>query len=333
MRDPGLKTLDLELILGPLSSRLPVPGCQFPVLRRETGGKSVSRFEFPERSKEQSVRTTKQVSKELTRNWPKIKEELAFLARYLTKWNLVKAITILSEARKSRFLRRRTPKYGSMNKGFTDEELGRFFGVIDDPKAHLLFSFQAILGLRIGEAVRISIKDINLKTRELRIFTEKSGKTDYLLIPQQLFDTTIKYIAAYEQDIAKARGFLFFSFNAGNRKPETENHITSETARDLFHDYTKRAKLDEIYGYSVGSRPKPLYRLSPHSLRHYAITNFCRKNGGNVMLAAKFARHSNLQTTQIYLHVEKDELYGGIERASDERLLERVRKMQSSLEV
>ena len=87
------------------------------------------------------------------------KKEMEFLGKHLTKWNLVKAITVLSDARKARFLRSRRPKYGSMNKGFTDEEVERFFGVMDDPFYHLLFSFQAILGLRIGEAVRVNEQD------------------------------------------------------------------------------------------------------------------------------------------------------------------------------
>jgi hypothetical protein len=49
----------------------------------------------------------------------------------------------------------------------------------------------------------------------------------------------------------------------------------------VFQKCMRKAKLDEIYGYTSGANPKPLYRLTPHSLRHYAITNFCRKNGGN----------------------------------------------------
>ncbi len=317
--------------MGPWSHEFSVSGSQLPVLRGETGQFTVPSFQFSACSKEQSPRKAKEISKELTKSWPRLKQELEFLGRYLTKWNLVKAITILSEARKSRFLRRRTPKYGSMNKGFTDEELERFFNFIDDPKAHLLFSFQAILGLRIGEAVRINIKDINLKSRELRIFTEKSDKTDYLLIPEKLFDVTVRYITSYEKEVALAKGFLFFSFREGRRTELTEPHFTTETAREIFHGYIKKAKLEEIYGYSNGARPKPLYRLSPHSLRHYAITNFCRKNNGNVMLAAKFARHTNLQTTQIYLHVGKNELYESIERAQDNEILERVSRMQENL--
>ena len=131
----------------------------------------------------------------------------------MSKTRLVSAITVLSEARKRRFLRSRRPKYGSMNKGFREEELERFFRFVEDPKFKLMFSYQAILGLRIGEAVRINVKDINLKTKELRIFTEKSGKTDYLLIPDQLFNSTLDFISAYEKEIADAKGFLFFSLN------------------------------------------------------------------------------------------------------------------------
>jgi len=274
---------------------------------------------------------TKQRTKELTQEWPKIKQEMEFLGRYLSKGNLVRAITILSELRKSRFLRRKNPKYGSMNKGFTDEELERFFSVVDNPKAHLLFSFQAVMGLRIGEAVRVNIKDINLRTRELRIFTEKSGKTDYLIIPVSLFDRTLQHIEAYEDEIAEAKGYLFFSLKPGRRTCLTEPRQTTHTARVLFQEYIRKAKLEEIYGYNSASRPHALHRLTPHSLRHYAITNFCRKNGGNVMLAAKFARHTNVQITMTYIHTRKDELYASIERAQDDRLLRRVKKMQESV--
>ncbi|MEM2908628.1 MAG: site-specific integrase [Candidatus Bilamarchaeaceae archaeon] len=304
---------------------------ELPVSRRENGGFSVPGNQFPECSEERPAWKAKQISKELTAKWPEIKREMEFLGRYLTKWNLVKAITILSEARKSRFLRRKTPKYGSMNKGFTEEELERFFSVIDDPKLHLLFNFQAIMGLRIGEAVRVNIKDVNLKTRELRIFTEKTGKTDYLLLPLDLFDAVLQYIADYEKEITACKGFLFFSMVQSRTTQFTEPHITTDTARVFFHEYVRKAKLEEIYGYTTTPHPRPLYRLTPHSLRHYAVTNFCRKNGGNVALTAKFARHTNLQTTMIYIHSKKEELYECIERANDDRLLRRVREMQDRI--
>jgi len=327
----GHRTPDTEHLKkenGPVESRSKVSSAGCPVSRQC----SVPGARFPVCCQAQmDSLTQKETTKLLTRNWTQLKENLEFLGTNLAKWNLVKAIKILSEARKRRFLRRRTPKYGSMNKGFTDAELEKFFSVIDNPKAHLLFSFQAVMGLRIGEAVRISVKDINLKKRELRIFTEKTEKTDYLLIPVVFFDAVLHYIDTYQEEIAKANGLLFFSQKQAYKKHDTGPHITSETARVLFHRYVRKAKLEEIYGYSMGGKVKPLYRLTPHSLRHYAITNFCRKNSGNVMLASRFARHTNLQTTQIYLHVDKNELYESIERAQDDRLLRRVRRMQEKI--
>ena len=261
----------------------------------------------------------------LRKNWCQIKQQMEFIARHAPKDKLVEGITVFSEARKSRFLRRRTPKYGSMNKGFTDEELPRFFGVVNDQRLHLLYGYQAVLGLRIGEAVRIHVKDINLKTRELRIETEKAKTLDFLLIPEQLFDATLNYIRNFETDIVAANGFLFFV------KDGKYGHVSISLARQKFNEYVQKAKLHEIYGYTNEAKPRTLSRLTTHSLRHYAITNHAKKNNGNVVLANKFARHRRLQTTMTYVYTSKEELYRSIERAQDTELLERVRRMQETV--
>ena len=260
-----------------------------------------------------------EIQKQLADNWQTLKQQFEFIARYAAKDRLVEVITIFSEARKSRFLRRRTPKYGTMNKGFTDEELQKFFSVVDDQRFQLLFSFQAVLGLRIGEAVKIHIKDINLKTRELRIETEKAKTLNFLIIPEQLFGMTLNYIRNFETQIVRANGYLFFV---------EDHHMSASCARQAFEKYIQKTKLYEIYGYSNDAKPRTLTRLTTHSLRHYAITNFAKKNNGNVVLANKFARHLRLQTTMTYIYTSKDELYRSIERAQDNELLERIKKMQ-----
>lgn len=219
-----------------------------------------------------SRRETKQL-------WPEAKEILEFLGRYLPKQRLIKALMILSNARKRRFLRSRIPKYGSLNKGFEEEELVRFMNALDDPKAELLFTFQAVLGLRISEVVKINIKDINLKTKDLRIHNEKADRIDYLPIPPQLFNKTLDFINQNEDDISSHKGFLFWAdlYPDHNDCP----HISKNFVRNIFRQAIKKAKLDETYGVSEGNTPKLLHRLTTHSLRHYAITNFARKNNGN----------------------------------------------------
>ena len=264
-------------------------------------------------------RSRKEAQAQIRKNWKGIKKELDFLAHYASKDKLAEAITIFSEGRKSRFLRRRTPKYGSMNKGFTAEELQKFFSIVSDARMHLLFSYQAVLGLRIGEAVRVHIKDINLKTRELRIETEKAKTLDFLLIPERLFDATLSYIKNFEAEITNAGGYLFFAQN---------RHLSISYARQEFNKYIKKAKLYETYGFSNDAKPRTLTRLTTHSLRHYAITNHSKKNNGNVVLVNKFARHRRLQTTMVYIYTNKEELYASIERAQDTELLNRIRRMQ-----
>ena len=70
---------------------------------------------------------------------------------------------------------------GSLNKGFTEQEVQRFFKTVDSDKFRLLFSYQSQLGLRVGEAVRINIKDIKFESRELVVKTEKATTLNTLL--------------------------------------------------------------------------------------------------------------------------------------------------------
>ncbi len=94
-----------------------------------------------------------------------------------------------------RFKKSRIPKYGSLNKGFGEQEVQAFFKVIKNSKFHLLFSYQAQLGLRLGEAVRINIKDVKFESRELVVRTEKAMTLDTLLIPTA-FSLTFNGIVA-----------------------------------------------------------------------------------------------------------------------------------------
>ncbi|MFN7990597.1 MAG: site-specific integrase [Candidatus Micrarchaeia archaeon] len=261
--------------------------------------------------------------------WPEAKRTLEYFGRFLPKQRLITALGILSAARKRRFLRSRIPKYGSINKGFTEDELVRFLNALEEPKMALLFTFQAVLGLRIGEVVRLHVRDLNLKTRELRITNEKADRLDVLPLPPQLFEQTVRYISDYEADIVRCKGYLFWA----DRHPKNNDcpYVSSNYARNVLRQAVQKLKLDESYGLSGGQIPKLLHRLTTHSLRHYAVTNFAKKNNGNVVLTSKFARHRKLETTMIYVHTGKEELYRGIAASQEDGILEKVRRMQEKI--
>ena len=139
-----------------------------------------------------------------------LKQELCVSIPHLSKHQLVDIRKLTIEQFKKRYQRSRVPKYGSLNKGFTELELKQFFRVIDNDKFKLLFSYQAQMGLRIGEAVKINIQDIKFETRELKVKTEKAGTLDILLIPIQLFQETLEYTKAHSNEVEQASGYLFF---------------------------------------------------------------------------------------------------------------------------
>lgn len=252
---------------------------------------------------------------------------MEWLGRNLPKQRLVRAIELLSEARKRRFLRRRIPKYGTLNKGFTEQELVRFLNAVEDPRMALLFTFQAVLGLRVGEAVKLHVRDLNLETRDLKIDNQKGSRADSLPIPEQLFEQVLKYISNYEDLITRAKGYLFWSETYPEKNPYP--YLDKNYIRNVFRKTIQKLKLDDVYGLADGTIPKQLHRLTTHSLRHYAITNFSKKNNGNVVLTSKFARHHRIETTMTYIHSDKTELYRGMMVAMEDGLLEQVKKLQS----
>ena len=106
----------------------------------------------------------------------------------------------------------------------------------------------------------------------------------------------------------------------GNKNQENGNDITRVLSKALSKNWPAVKKQLEFFGA----------HLSKGKLVN-AITNFCRKNGGNVMLTGKFARHVNLQTTMTYIQTEREELYRSIRNSQEGGILEKVRRMHDDL--
>jgi hypothetical protein len=73
----------------------------------------------------------------------------------LKKHELEEAIGNLSLVMRKKYSKKKETKYGSINKGFTDEELGLFLAACRNEKGRLAFTVMAMLGLRVGEVVKI----------------------------------------------------------------------------------------------------------------------------------------------------------------------------------
>ena len=246
-----------------------------------------------------------------------LQEQLRRVMPSLAKHHLEELTHTVREEYCRRYAHSKNLKYGNLNKGFTEQELQAFFMAIENDEFKLLFEFMANLGFRIGEVVKINLKDINFESREIRLRSEKSRKLDSLIIPIPLFQETIQYAKLYSEQIKQNDGYLFFRDSAYSNRSEA--WIEPNYVRKKFREYVRLAGLDETYGISEEHQvraTRTLHRLTSHSLRHYAISRFSRRTNGNLVLTSRFARHSSPNTTMIYIHSDKKEVFDVIDAIS-----------------
>ena len=246
-----------------------------------------------------------------------VSSQLETLADSLPQAKLEELKSTLHKVYKRRFKTTAEPKYGSLNKAFTELELQRFLRSVKSNKFALLFKYQAFLGLRVGEATKLHVSNISFDKRELTIQSEKSRKMDSLIIPVDLFKETIEYMAKNADCIKAANGYVFFKDNDNNHNKI--EHVEVNYARKVFRETIKLAGLDSVYGHSdeaySNHKERRLFRLSTHSLRHYAITRFAKSTNGNVVLTSRFARHSRPDVTMTYISKDNEQLYKEIDLA------------------
>ena len=82
--------------------------------------------------------------------------------------------------------------------------------------------------------------------------------------------------------------------------------ISTTTARKIINQRAREVLGDNAAG------------ITPHTFRHYFVTNVLQGSGGNLKLAQELARHKNIQVTQRYAHLNDDELDKGYHQIFDD---------------
>lgn len=134
----------------------------------------------------------------------------------------------------------------------------------------------AYTGVRLNELVTIEINNIDLEKRTILLTTTKSGRARLAFI----HDDAIPIIKMAIDDAVKKKRKLLLWNNSSN-KPMTTRAVT------YFLDKIKK-DLD-------------LERLHPHMFRHFFASNLLQ-NGVDLKVTMDLMGHTNLSTTQKYLH-------------------------------
>ncbi|KPJ64892.1 hypothetical protein AMK68_00215 [candidate division KD3-62 bacterium DG_56] len=169
------------------------------------------------------------------------------------------------------------------------DELDALLRAAANPLQRLYFLLCARAGLRAFEAAGLRWDDLRWedgRPRYIHVRRGKGGKEAHLPIPKVLGDALQElYTSAYSP-------YVF-----PGRKPDT--HIITRTAQFWMSDAAARAGL---------AREK----RHLHALRHTYATELLR-GGVNIRDVQDLMRHSNIQTTSIYLHTTPERLAAAVD--------------------
>ena len=145
-----------------------------------------------------------------------------------------------------------------------------------------LLRLMAENALRRAEVCALTVRDFEAKERRLQILGKGRGSQK---MPITLSARCVETIAAYLHEAGhgvEAEGALFR--NVDHRPTQKGGALSAKGLYWLILEYGKKLDLN----------------LSPHKLRHSAITAALDATGGDVRRVQKLSRHADLRTLTIY---------------------------------
>jgi len=156
------------------------------------------------------------------------------------------------------------------------EEVVPLFKVTTNLKHKTLFFLAYSAGLRVGEAVRLKMTDLDPDRKQIRIRAGKGAKDRYTV----LSDLAWKFVCAYRRTYAP-KDWLFPG-------EEPSNHLSERAAQQVFKDSKKKAGI--------------IKEATFHSLRHSFATHLL-EGKVDARYIQELLGHDSIETTQRYLHV------------------------------
>lgn len=157
-------------------------------------------------------------------------------------------------------------------------------------------------GMRVHEACQLRRGDLDWHEGKA-IIIGKGNRQAVVRFSNRALNALKDYLnarsgadGAYGRALTSLPVFSRHDRGAGNRIEA----ISTTTGRNIIDQRVMEALGDKAKG-----------TITPHSFRHYFVTEVLQGSGGNIKLAQKLARHKNIQVTQRYAHLSDDELDRG----------------------
>lgn len=165
------------------------------------------------------------------------------------------------------------------------EEIIRVANTIPYDKFRLCTLVMFFAGLRVGEVIRLRVRHVDGRT--LLIEDSKSQEPRPAFIPKDLADELHEYIRINKYQSSDR----IFPYGTQIKSLRYERYSTSGIRTLIIRHFSRE----------LGKHVKP------HDLRH-AFASMLHRNGADIFTIKEFLGHSDVRTTQTYIHMENHEL-------------------------
>ena len=161
------------------------------------------------------------------------------------------------------------------------EEVARILEATPNLKHRLLLSLIYSAGLRLGEASRLRVGDVDVDRGMLHVRGGKGDKDRYTLLSDRVRELLDRYPLPRDP-----KAYLFPGARDGR-------HLTPRSIQKVFQDACARAGIRK--------------RATIHTLRHSFATHLL-EGGADLRAVQEMLGHADISTTQIYTHVDREYL-------------------------
>lgn len=172
----------------------------------------------------------------------------------------------------------------SLPKVIDKEIIFRMIGITKNLKHKIVLEMLYSSGIRLGEIIKSEWEDVDFQNKLLRINNGKGNKDRYTILSNKVIDDLKKY---REERYNKQSIYIFDSL----QRPHT--HISGKTIQKIVKNVLKKLGIN--------------LKVSPHNFRHSFATNLVEKDV-NIRKIQSMLGHSNLNTTNLYTRVAKNDL-------------------------
>ena len=163
----------------------------------------------------------------------------------------------------------------------SQEEVVKILDAVENLKHKTLLMLIYSAGLRVGEAVRLKIEDIDSQRRLIYLKGAKGKKDRYTILSDVALGSLRKYYKEY-----KPKDYLF-------EGAEGRRHLSERSVQNVFGRAVKVAGIRK--------------QVTVHSLRHSFATHLL-ESGVDLRYIQELLGHSSSKTTEIYTHVSQKTL-------------------------